>query len=101
MKLSFSMDWQGESLEVRCNYCPAEKATWSEWDGGCPGCGPEIEDVQIEGMTEDQVDDLLDDEGFLNEMYDQGNSAICEAARDYEAEKADYLYERSRERNGA
>lgn len=42
-----TLDYCGHTLHVKGSIAPAEKATWSEWDGGDPGCDAHVEDCEI------------------------------------------------------
>lgn len=44
---SVHISHQGHDLRVTGTVCPPEPATWSERDGGYPGCPACIEDVEI------------------------------------------------------
>lgn len=99
-KLSFDMTWQGEKLRVSCLYTEAQPGHWSEWDGGTPPEGPEVEDVIIEGKNADETDALCMSDGFWDAVYDAANEAAVEAWEEARAGAAEDAMDKQRERRG-
>ena len=65
-------------LHILGTYQPAEKASWSEWDGGCPGNPEGIEDLRVfvcRGQKEREVPEKMDlgeiEDAALEELSDQ------------------------------
>ena len=47
------------TLRVECTITPPEPATWSEWDGGSPGCPACCEDMRVfvvRGLREREIE---------------------------------------------
>lgn len=77
-KMTLYLNYGHHELKVTGSYVSAEKASWSEWDGGDPGCSEGIEDLRVfvcQGKREREVPEKMDlgeiENAALEELSDQ------------------------------
>jgi hypothetical protein len=73
---------QGHDLHVVGDISPAEKATWSEWNGGYPGCPACLEDLTIFLVRGKKERKLEDPDGKLGEKIE--DTIFDEISRRYD-----------------
>jgi hypothetical protein len=71
VRLDFDNGYQEFEIDVEFDYQPYEPATWSEWDGGYPGCSEGVDiclvtmvdtGSEICLLNEDEVEEQVLDE---------------------------------------
>ena len=77
MVIDFYNGYEEFEVEVDFDYQPREDSTWSEWDGGYPGCDESVIVNEIKRLDNGAEIFLLDDtdldEEILEKIHDERN----------------------------